>query len=78
MKQKLYLITILISISCTNNFHKTNKIYKSKIKNLTQELSKPLYIKNYNNEIINKNWIGTVNFNLRKPNFVIIHCTKFM
>jgi N-acetylmuramoyl-L-alanine amidase len=49
----------------------TNKVYKKQAKQLAKNLSRtPL-----KDSISTGEWVGTTNFNLRKPNFVIIHHT---
>ena len=73
----LYLTFSLIILiwSCNKNpYRATNSLYKKQMKTYAQRLSQfpiedslglqsPLY------------WVGTTNFNMRKPNFVIIHHT---
>lgn len=61
-----FLITIA---SCsTNPYAPTNKVYKRQAKAFAKILKQAP-------DTLEKNWIGTTNFNLRKPNFVIIHHT---
>jgi len=71
------LIIVLLSIflvSCgVNPYRKTDKIYKTQLKTLQRQLAKRDTSLIGNNLIAN--FIGTTNFNLRKPNFVIIHHT---
>ncbi len=67
----LFISCILI-FSCQNNPYKiTNKSYKKQAKAFGKTLSNP----NYNPAINSKDWVGTTNFNMRKPNMVIIHHT---
>ncbi len=57
-------------VSCATNPYKTSeKSFRNQLKVFKETISK--------NDTIGKNslWINTVNFNLRKPNFVIIHHT---
>ena len=66
---------IILIWSCNKNpYRTTNSLYKKQMKTYAQRLSQfpiedslglqsPLY------------WVGTTNFNMRKPNFVIIHHT---
>ena len=78
MRIKPFLLILLVSfasiISCTRHpYYTTNKVYKSHAKELAKQLRQqpgnitdagaPLY------------WVGTTNFNLRKPNIVVIHHT---
>ena len=56
--------------SCSSNpYSPTNKVYKKQ----TKELSKVIRTKPVNPA--GENFVGTTNFGLRKPNFVIIHHT---
>ncbi|MDB5121433.1 MAG: N-acetylmuramoyl-L-alanine amidase [Sphingobacteriales bacterium] len=55
--------------SCSSNpYAPTNKIYKRQAKSFAKIIKQAP-------DTLDKNWIGTTNFNLRKPNFVIIHHT---
>lgn len=69
----LFVLTLAIIISCSPNPYKaTNKDYKKQSK----ELSKVIRETPPANSIATApDWVGTTNFNLRKPNFVIIHHT---
>jgi N-acetylmuramoyl-L-alanine amidase len=75
MKPLLYAILGLTIISsCTTNpYRLSSKSYKKQLKVYQKSIgntnSKPLQ------NGINPEWISTVNFNLRKPNFVVIHHT---
>jgi N-acetylmuramoyl-L-alanine amidase len=62
------LSTILASCS-TNPYGPTNKVYKKQ----TKELSKVIRTKPINPG--GEEFVGTTNFGLRKPNYVIIHHT---
>ena len=68
-----FLLALLIFYSCATNPYKTsNKSYKKQTKEFSKMLAK------YPLEDSVKTapyFIGTTNFNLRKPNFVIIHHT---
>ena len=71
------LLFIALSLIACNSFQyqTTNKLYKKQTKTLVKQIRlEPSY------QIINdlpaaKQWVGTTNFDLRKPNFVIIHHT---
>ena len=57
-------------VSCaTNQYQTSEKSFRNQLKVFKETISK--------NDTIGNNslWINTVNFNLRKPNFVIIHHT---
>jgi len=71
-----YLLCFLIIIAgCTHNAYKsTNKVYKKQAKKFSRILNEyPLRDSiglNYAQD-----WVGTTNFSMRRPNFVIIHHT---
>lgn len=72
---KIFYISIFffIAFSCSSNkYAATNKIYKHQAKAfgkiISQSPVKDIYI-------ISPGWVGTTNFGMRKPNFVIIHHT---
>ena len=70
MKIISILILLVLSFSCATNPYKlSEKSYRNQLKIFKETISK--------NDTIGNNsiWINTVNFNLRKPNFVIIHHT---
>jgi N-acetylmuramoyl-L-alanine amidase len=64
----LFLIIILGACS-PNKYAATNKIYKRQVKAFAKE------IKKYPIDGTRATWVGTTNFGLRKPAFVIIHHT---
>ena len=66
------LILIIFCYSCIGNqYASSNKVYKQQAKAFAAIIKKyPLTDSSGNNA-----FIGTTNFNLRKPNFVIIHHT---
>jgi len=73
MKQILILIIFTITCGCSTNAYKTsNKSYKKQAKAYAKLLAEyPL-----KDSVTNSAYfIGTTNFNLRKPNFVILHHT---
>jgi N-acetylmuramoyl-L-alanine amidase len=65
-----------IIISCSNNPYKsTNKSYNQQVKTYSNELRK-IPPNEVNDSMQTPGFfVGTTNFNLRKPNFVIIHHT---
>lgn len=74
-----YVILLLISFavfnsSCTTGkYAATNKIYKQQAKTFANGLKKqPAGI---DSAMMASEWVGTTNFGMRKPNFVIIHHT---
>ncbi len=67
------IVVIGNSCSSTSKYAATNKSYKKQAKAFAKELSKqPNAI---DSTPIANEWIGTTNFGMRKPNFVIIHHT---
>lgn len=72
MIQKTYFIFALILVvsACSpNKYAATNKVYKKQAKEFAKQ------IKTYPVEGSKASWVGTTNFGLRKPNFVVIHHT---
>lgn len=72
MRNRICFLSIffLIIASCTSNkYAATNKVYKKQVKTFAKE------IKKYPLEGSRATWVGTTNFGLRKPDFVIIHHT---
>ncbi len=76
MKKNLplfYFVLIIASVvACTRSpYASSNKSYKKQAKQLAKTISKaPL-----KDSFETGPWVGTINFNLRKPNYVIIHHT---
>lgn len=72
LKKKIFFITLLL-IGCSHNPYRTsNRLYKKETKDLGQTIRQEP--ENYF-PLQDAPWIGAVNFDLRKPNFVIIHHT---
>lgn len=71
MNRNTLALIILLLFSCnTNKFAASNKVYKRQAKQFAKEISRePL------DGASKKKWVGTTNFGLRKPDFVIIHHT---
>lgn len=65
-------ILILIIVSCNRGpYAATNKSYKQQAKAYAKLISR----QPVTDSLTTGPWVGTTNFNLRKPNFVIIHHT---
>ncbi len=70
----LLLLGVLTAACVRNPYAATNKVYRHQVEALAQQLrAQP-------NNVADSlpappYWVGTVNFNLRKPNYVIIHHT---
>ena len=77
-RQLIWLLALLImAVACSRNPYKaTNKVYKQQSKRLAKTLRQyPLDTISSDSIKIPPYFVGTTNFNLRKPNFVIIHHT---
>jgi N-acetylmuramoyl-L-alanine amidase len=73
MTNRICFLFFLCIISCrANPYRSTNREYRKELKQLDKTLNdQPLnYFPGQEKE-----WVGTVNFDLRKPNFIIIHHT---
>ncbi|MBC7866581.1 MAG: N-acetylmuramoyl-L-alanine amidase [Gloeobacteraceae cyanobacterium ES-bin-316] len=77
--QQLLILLIFISVlfSCAPKpYSSTNKIYKKQVKALAKSITKiPENTDIADSAKIPAQWVGTINFGLRKPNTVIIHHT---
>jgi len=66
----------LIWLGCTTHpFQSTNRVYKQQAKNLSKVLREQPIVPTNDTLVQPKHWVGTTNFNLRKPGYVIIHHT---
>src|SRR5687767_12144775 len=75
MHLRLFVIFMVSEIvfSCgTGKYATTNKVYKKEVKALAKQLREYPLTDSF---ATSAEWVGTTNFNLRKPNFVIIHHT---
>ena len=65
--------------SCSKDIYKdNNKAHKKSVKEATaaiQEIPKTKAELNYDTLSITDEWVGTTNFSIRKPNYIIIHHT---
>lgn len=69
-------LIIYTTYSCTHNpYAATNKVYKKQAKALAKTIQLPPVNDSIDSVLPPKYLVETVNFNLRKPNFVIIHHT---
>jgi len=76
----LYLLIFLIVLaSCSPKgpYAVTNKYYNDKTKGFVKTIQKQLpdSLTDSTGTLIPSAWVGTVNFGIRKPNYVIIHFT---
>jgi len=71
----LFIILFIITYGCHHSpYRQTNKSYKKQAKQYSKIFRQQPEMFPVNNAP-NASWIGTTNFNIRKPNFVIIHHT---
>lgn len=68
-KKVLFIFLIIISSCSFNKYASTNRDYKRQAKTYAKE------IKKYPLDGTRATWVGTTNFGMRKPDFVIIHHT---
>ncbi len=71
------LCLLLFVLACNGfQYQQTNDFYKNQSKQLLKDIkAQPFDISDSSNGIYAPKWVGTTNFDLRKPNFVIIHHT---
>jgi N-acetylmuramoyl-L-alanine amidase len=71
------LFVFILAIACnTFQYQSTNQFYKKQAKQLAKEIiAEPYGVTDSLQNIAAPKWVGTTNFDLRKPNFVIIHHT---
>jgi N-acetylmuramoyl-L-alanine amidase len=72
-----FLLAIVFLFACNSfQYQETNRFYKKQAKELIKEVvAQPYAVVDSVNLIAVPKWVGTTNFDLRKPNFVIIHHT---
>ena len=76
LRNYLFIAVVFVFACNTFPYKETNSYYKQKSKQLLKELkAKPFDVVDSLNGINAPQWVGTTNFDLRKPNFVIIHHT---
>ena len=73
----LVVFTLFITFLACNKFPyaESNKIYRQQQSLLIKKLKESPGIQTIDQLTSAKEWVGTTNFDLRKPNFVIIHHT---
>lgn len=77
-KSVLVALSVFLIVGCkTNKYAATEKIYKEKAKQYakTIEATPPVGQLYDSLEANNQQWVGSVNFGIRKANFVILHHT---
>jgi N-acetylmuramoyl-L-alanine amidase len=78
MKQVMLLLAVAMGIAaCSHNpYRATNKVYNKQAKAFAKALRTPPKETYFSDSAkLPPYWVGTTNFNLRKPSFVIIHHT---
>ncbi|MDB5135691.1 MAG: N-acetylmuramoyl-L-alanine amidase [Mucilaginibacter sp.] len=82
MKNYRYYLPLLLSAfiaSCSPRgpYALTNKVYKNHADSITKviEMEQPATLTDSTGAAVASEFVGTVNFNMRKPNYVIIHFT---
>ncbi len=73
MIKPLFIVSLLLIFGCRVNPYKaSNKVYRQQVKTFYRQLKQPApdYFPQQQ-----KDWVGAVNFDLRKPDFIIIHHT---
>src|SRR6478735_2003874 len=68
------LVTIFLAACVHNKYASTNKSYKKQVKNYAK-LLREYPVKESAGLQYADNWVGTTNFSMRRPNFVVIHHT---
>ncbi len=80
LSQKITLLPALSFLAACavqrNPYAATNKSYKAQVKAYAKALrATPPPTQGADSLLVGKYWVGTTNFNLRKPNYVVIHHT---
>lgn len=72
-----FSLLLILSGCSTNKYAATEKIYKDKAKDFSKIIGTvPPTAQLYDSlGATNQEWVGSVNFGIRKPNFVVIHHT---
>lgn len=69
-------VFFILTTSCGGKYAATEKIYKKKASTFAAEYKKnPADRQLHKIDIENREWIGSTNFGIRKPNYVMIHHT---
>ena len=73
----LYLCIVCLAVvsACSSNLYRaTNRSYKKQVKNYAK-LLREYPVKDSAGLLYADDWVGTTNFTMRRPNFVVIHHT---
>lgn len=73
LPKSVFIITLAgLIFSCSTRYSASNREYRKRVRELARQLKEyPLK----DSFLTYPTWVGTTNFNLRKPNFVVIHHT---
>jgi N-acetylmuramoyl-L-alanine amidase len=75
MRKKVVLFLVLFSYGCMRgSYKKTNRVYQKQARVFAKTLSRTNLLDNFDGTNADF-WAGTTNFNMRKPNMVVIHHT---
>lgn len=67
---------LLSIVSCSRHpYSATNKVYEKQAKSFAKRIKSQPVVYNNDSMLSPSYWVGTTNFSMRKPNFVIIHHT---
>jgi N-acetylmuramoyl-L-alanine amidase len=72
---RLLFFLLLLTACSANPYRTTNKVYKQQARDYSRIISQAPLTTGADSVPGAPYWVGTINFNLRKPNFVIIHHT---
>jgi N-acetylmuramoyl-L-alanine amidase len=69
-------VVFLLICGCSHPpYYSTNKIYRKQAVSYAKIIQQMPLIQGADSFPLANNWVGTINFNMRKPNYVIIHHT---
>ena len=75
MSKLFFIVLAVFLVSCVHNkYASTNKLYKRQAKNFAKNL-RAYPLKDSVGLSYADEWVGTSNFTMRRPNFVVIHHT---
>src|SRR5580692_2307050 len=75
LSTRFTFILLLLSACTANPYKATNKSYKDQARQYAKVISQHPLATGADSVPEAPYWVGTTNFNMRKPNFVIIHHT---
>lgn len=76
MKNVACILLLSLLVACNGfQYQSTNKMYKQQTKELIKQVSQNPSLQIVEQLPAAQKWVGTTNFDLRKPNLVIIHHT---